>query len=88
MVAQLHHSRTSYHLVLAPMVSFSRSLSHCHSRSLTLALSLTHERLVFYKCLFLCLVLMVMVSEKLGLVLGFDGDDNVCFCVYVRIASC
>ena len=24
---------------------------------------------------------MVMVSEKLGLVLGFDGDGNACFSV-------
>ena len=38
--------------------------------AMTLALSFTHDRLIFYKCLFLCLVLIVMVSEKLGLVLG------------------
>ena len=51
----------------------------------TLVHSLIHDRLIFYKCLFLCLVLMVMVSEKLGLALGFDGDGNACFCVYVLV---
>ena len=72
-------------LVLTLVVSFLQSLSHCCS--LTPALSLIQERLVFYKCLFLYLVLMVMVSEKLGLVLGFDGDGNACFRFYVCIAS-
>ena len=28
---------------------------------------------------------MVMVSEKLGLVLGFDGDGNACFSVCVLV---
>ena len=35
---------------------------------LTLVLIIGHESLVFYKWLFLCLVLMMMVSEKLGVV--------------------
>ena len=86
-VVQPHRSRSRYHSLLTLVVTFLQSLSSCRSRSLTLVLSLTHEKLVFYQCLFLCLVLMVMVSEKLGLVLGFDGDGNACFCVYVCIAS-
>ena len=49
----------------------------------TLVHSLSHDTLIFYKCLFLCLVLMVMVSEKLELVLGFDGDSNGNACFYV-----
>ena len=92
----MHSLRWHDHTVLVRSIisfSHSRSRSRNHSHAVILILSLsrshshTHKRLVFYNFLFLCLVLMMMVSKK-GLVLGFDGDGNACFYVYVCIASC
>jgi len=59
---------------LTPILTITLTLFFLlsHTTLLTLILILGHERLVFYKCLFLCLVLMVMVSKKLGLILSFD----------------
>ena len=88
-------SRTLYGdaTTLASLSLWSRSRTRTRDLVLviTLALLLTHERLVFYKCFFLCLVLMVMVSEKLGLALGFDDFQflfDVLVSVYVAKNMC
>ena len=94
--AQPHPSRcrSCYHLILAITHSHALVLALTHkstnSHSLTLALSLTHKnkRLVFYKCFFLCLILMVMVSKKLGLVLGFDDFQFSFWCAYYFCVCC